>query len=265
MARWTLALTLLLLPLILVSAAALGDPDRGDAHRRKLIAVIGKVKSFRVLGSVERIKSRSFISPRSAPYTGEFEAWSPGKHELVIVSPSALPGFEVYRSADDDLVRVTYEEDSPSLGELRNDLGALLDSSRLAKWLKKAKLTATRDAGTGIIRFHGTAPRRLVPAKARGPMGLMRNKILRVEVSLELTAKGKLGKAEFRVVRADPLAALIPGGLPNDPGGLLGPLPDGKDKEGTTSVYRLKWVPGDPSRRAREFYDTALRLLEEEQ
>jgi hypothetical protein len=270
MFRNAIALTVLAASLLAFSApplAAGGDTDRPDVLRRKLTAALEQVKSFRILGSVEisepgNVVNRSGLDGGS-PYTGKFEAWSPEDDELVIVSPAALPGFEIYRGKDDDLVRVTYEEGPPSLAELRNDLGALLDMSRLAKWLEQAELPATRDPESGVVRFGGTAPRRLVPAKAGGAAGVLRDQILRVEVFLELTAKGELCRAEFRVVRADLVGALIKGGI--GPGGQpIFPQGAGKDEDGPISVYSLSWVPVDPSRRAKEFYETALLLLMED-
>jgi len=274
-----LLLAVLLVPL---SGAGPGEAPEPAAPKEpppsaRLLAAIAKAGSgpFAVSGSVQRKKAAGgamgggVIVSRSGgekpPYEGRFHAWVPKREELVVVSPRALPGFEIFRSDDGDVTRITYESDAPSVAELRNDLVALLDTDRLAKWLGRAELEAVTDEETGAVRFSGEAPRRLVPTRSSGPMGIMKDRILRIEVALELTAEGRLAEAEFRVVRADPLPELLRKGKAFGPGGLpFEPPEPGEEREGPTAVYRLEWTGTEPAPRARSFHRAAAALLAED-
>jgi hypothetical protein len=193
------------------------------------------------------------------PFEGDFEAWTDGAGKLVVVSKKPLPGFEVFRNDEREVIRVTYEGDAPNVKQLMSDLGALLDMSRVRKWMKRADLESKLDPATGAATYVGEAPRRLVPAAQAGLMGMAQEKILRVDASITIGKGGSLLEAEFRIQRSDPMAGMIRRANPF--GEMEEPQDEGEVTKGKTSVYHLVFETADPSPRVRSFLRAAESLI----
>ncbi|MHC4469553.1 MAG: hypothetical protein ACYTDY_04180 [Planctomycetota bacterium] len=277
LARAALLVTLILLPGGLAAQEAEEEKPAPTAPSAEELA--GRLKAaldraedaaFLVRGSLELGDSGSPFGAvmvastlgGGPPFEGKFEAWSDGGGKLVVVSERLLPGFEAFRSDEREITRLTYEERAENVGQLMSDLGALLDMSRVRKWLKRADLEARFDPTTGVTSFTGEAPRRLVPAGSGGVMGMAQEKILRIHVSVEIGKTGELATAVYEVHRSDPMAAMIK----RSPFGEMEeePKDEGDVEKGKTTTYRLTFEAADPSPRVRTFLRAAESLIKQE-
>ena len=102
-------------------------------------------------------------------------------------------------------------------------------------------------------------------------MGNLTPRVLRADVEMRLTKDGELKSTTVKVVRNDPTAAMMGGGMiqvivQGGAGGAIPVQPKGdnakKDEtEGKTTVYSLDFTKTKPSERATAFKREILRSL----
>ncbi len=227
------------------------------------------------------IMNARMFGNNAEPFEGAVEAWRDADGATVIVSEKDLPGFGLYMKGERTVRRLTYEDDAPGLKQLKSELTSLLDGERMVKYLLEAKLGHLVDPATGDHVWSGTISKDLLPPVTntvnkggmRIMMGNMTPTVLRANVEMRLTKDGELKSTTIKVVRNNPAASMMGGGMvqivvQGGAGGAPGWLQPqgGKDKkeqvEGKTTVYSLDFTKTQPSERATAFKREILRSLQ---
>ena len=122
-----------------------------------------------------------------------------------LASEAPVPGFQA-RLADEDLVRTTYRDAPLDVSQSLLELGALIDPLAVERKARKAEWAAMERGGeSGGWFLHARLDASLIPS-ASGPMGFeigFGEKVMHVDVELDVDAAGALQGATFEVVRSD--------------------------------------------------------------
>jgi len=259
-------------------------------HRRDVVVRVGiehkqpQAEAKNVNGpngqQIRIVMNARMFGSNAEPFEGAVEAWRDADGATVIVSTKDLPGFGIYMKGDRTVRRLTYEDEAPGLKQLKSELTSLLDGERMVKYLLEAKLGHLVDPATSYHVWSGTISKDLLPPVTnainkggmRIMMGNMTPTILRADVEMRLTKDGELKSTTIKVVRNNPAASMMGGGMvqvivQGGAGGAPGWVPKGgKDKkeqvEGKTTIYSLDFTKTQPSERATAFKREILRSLQ---
>jgi len=207
------------------------------------------------------------------PFEGDFEAWHASDGTTVIVSESRVPGFGLYIRDGRTVKETLAEEDAPSLEQVRAELGALMDVSRLVRHLRAAELAPARD-GSGDVVFEGEVPRGIVRRMSAESRAGMAKRVLGAEARLVVSRAGRLKSARIRVRHSDDLQRMIDRQVRKvriqvGAGGGVVPVPqeddakddDEHDVETGSTTYALTFDEDHPSERAQQFKRRIERAL----
>lgn len=206
------------------------------------------------------------------PFEGDFETIE-GNGDTTVLSEHGGLGFGIYTNGDRRFARETYEEDHYDISTFQNEILALLDRANVQRKAVKADWNKTSNGELTI--YSAKLDRKLIPAKkSNSPIGPT-EKVIRVDADITVQKSGEIIKIEFRVMKKDPLAAMLKNARANAPDGVepsehegeeivmkgssiqltprdLTAEPKDTDK-GPVTTYTLEIVNGEPPARILEF------------
>jgi hypothetical protein len=244
----------------------------------------GGIAGFQVV-----IRNGAMNGAAAKPFQGELEAWRDSEGDLVILSRKALPGLAIFQSGKRTIQRHTTEGATPETKFLCAELQSIMDGIRLTKHALASKLTPKTNADTGEVVWSGEISKDVVrPVRANGDprlamvMEQFAPRVLKANIELRVSNKGKLREIKLSVVRNDPAREMLKGGglgrivilgapgQPGKAGGIGRGLETNADAEkheieGKTTVYEVEIETGGASERAKAFKRDMTRLTEDSQ
>ena len=222
--RWFLPVLLLLVGAAQPGLAEDDAPPSASERVREALAKLLSMQQVNWQGHVT-VKQSSAGSPLNSgavivnggtlgsqsPFQGAFEARA-SSEETTILSAQRLPGFGIYSDADRQVTRATYEDAAPNVSSFTSDVLALLDRTRLKKWLSKADWTALPvedGAKPTPPTFSATVAKRIVPALHGGIAQIAAPEVLEATARIALDEHGDVRSVEVTIQRSDPMQAMV--------------------------------------------------------